>query len=257
MGHKVLEFTLAAAVVDDGTVTGIAYPTGTTQAYFTGGAASATGVAIINSNDVYNQADPGVGITYGASTITLTNLSGVTWAAESTVTLQLGYNSGLDADDVLATAAEINRIADVSTRLVTITATGAITEAEHEGRVNLLAEVGGDAAVTLTMPAALGTGAKYDFYVGVVNTSGYVIQKASSDVFSGKAQIWDADASTGALVFDAAGSSSSDVITLNGTTTGGGRIGDRVRLIDLKAGVWGVEILGHCAAGSNPATPFS
>jgi hypothetical protein len=257
---KIAQFTLATAVADDGTVTGIAYPSGTNQAFFTGGAASATGVAIINENDVYTEAASKIGITYGASTITLTNTSDVTWPTESTVILQLGYNAGLteaDLGSILATAAEINRAADVSTRLVTITATGAITETVNEGKVNLLAEVGGDAIVTLTMPAALGTGARYEFYVGVVNTSTYVIQKASSDVFSGKAQIWDADASTGALVFDAAGSSSSDVITLNATTTGGARIGDYVKLVDLKSGVWGVEILGHCAAGSNPATPFS
>lgn len=254
---KTLELSLAADVADSGTVTGIAYPSGTNQAFFTGGAASATGVAIINFNDVYTEESTDITITYGASTITLTNGSGVTWPAGSEVLLQLGYASGLDADDVTATADEINRIADMTGRTVTITATGNITEAANEGRVNLLAEVGGNALVTLTMPAATGSGARYKFFVGVVNTSNYVIQKAGSDVFSGKASIWDADASTAGLVFAAAGSSSSDVFTMNGTTTGGGRIGDWVEFVDILAGVWAVEALLTCPAGSNPATPFS
>ncbi len=91
MGFKTVELVLAAAVADDGTVTGIAYPSGTNQAFFTSGNASATGVAVLNGNDVYAEAATKVGITYGASTITLTNKSGVTWPAGSDVILQLGY----------------------------------------------------------------------------------------------------------------------------------------------------------------------
>ena len=91
MGFKTVELVLAAAVADNGTVTGIAYPSGTNQAFFTSGNASATGVAVLNGNDVYAEAATKVGITYGASTITLTNKSGVTWPAGSDVILQLGY----------------------------------------------------------------------------------------------------------------------------------------------------------------------
>ena len=91
MGFKTVELVLAAAVADDGTVTGIAYPSGTNQAFFTSGNASATGVAVLNGNDVYAEAATKVGITYGASTITLTNKSDVTWPAGSDVILQLGY----------------------------------------------------------------------------------------------------------------------------------------------------------------------
>ena len=93
MGFKTTELLLASAVADDGAVTGIAYPSGTNQAFFTGGNAASTGVAIINNNDVYEQAASDIGITYGASTITLTNTSDVTWPAGASVTLQLGYAS--------------------------------------------------------------------------------------------------------------------------------------------------------------------
>lgn len=105
MAHKTVEFVLGAAVVDTGTVTGIAYPPGTNQAFFTSPNDSATGVVIINDNDVYAEGDPGIDITYGASTITLTNDTGLTWAAGSSVILQLGYLTA-DTVTVIAQAAE-------------------------------------------------------------------------------------------------------------------------------------------------------
>jgi hypothetical protein len=157
---------------------------------------------------------------------------------------------------ILATAAELNRSADVSTRVVTITATGAITEAANEGKINLLGEVGGDAIVTLTLPASTGGGARYKFYISVVNTSTYVIQKAGSDVFTGMARIWDMDAATTESIYDAIGTTSSDVATFTGTTNGG-RIGDWIEFVDILAGFWAVESSSHCVAGSNPATLFS
>jgi hypothetical protein len=156
-----------------------------------------------------------------------------------------------------ATAAEINRAADVSARVVTIVATGAITEAANEGKINLLGEVGGDAIVTLTLPASTGGGARYKFYLSVANTSTYVIQKAGSDVFTGMARIWDMDAATTESIFDAVGTSSSDVFTWNAGTTGGYRIGDWVEFVDILAGFWAVESSAHCPTSSNPATPFS
>lgn len=94
MGYKTIEFVLGAGVADSGTVTGLAYPAGTNQAFFTGGNASAAGVAVINDNDVYRETASKIGVTYGASTITLTNLSGVTWPAGSEVILQLAYAGG-------------------------------------------------------------------------------------------------------------------------------------------------------------------
>lgn len=101
MASKVIELVLAADVADDGTVTGIAYPTGTNQAFFTSGNASATGVAIVNGNDVYLETASKMGLTYGGSTITLTNKSDVTWPAGATVIVGLGYAA---ADEVTVIA---------------------------------------------------------------------------------------------------------------------------------------------------------
>ncbi len=90
MSFKVVDLVLASAVANSGTVTSIPYPAGTNQAYFTGANAAADGVVTLNDNEVYTQAASKIGITYGASDITLTNSSGVTWAAGTRVRLQLG-----------------------------------------------------------------------------------------------------------------------------------------------------------------------
>lgn len=80
---------LASDVADEGTFD-VAYPSGTNQAYFTGDNASATGAAVVNNNEVYAEDDPGVDILYDTTKITVTNDSGVTWSAGSTVRLQFG-----------------------------------------------------------------------------------------------------------------------------------------------------------------------
>jgi hypothetical protein len=84
--------TLASAVANGGTVV-LDYPSGTTQATFIGSnAAPNTGAVIINNNEVYPEATSGVrvAISYGASNVTITNNTGATWAAGSTIRAQFG-----------------------------------------------------------------------------------------------------------------------------------------------------------------------
>ena len=50
---------------------------------------------------------------------------------------------------------------------------------------------------------------------------------------------------------------SDDTIYLNGTTTGGGQIGDYIELIDIATNQWAVNGMVTCPAGSNDATMFS
>jgi hypothetical protein len=159
-------------------------------------------------------------------------------------------------DGVLATPAEINRVADVSTRIVTVVASGAITEAVNEGKTNLLGEVGGNALVALTLPAATGGGARYPFKVSVVNTSSYTITTNTTDVFKGTVINHDLDITDGTLLH-AFPATTQTIITLNGTTTGGALIGDWITIIDAAAGQWFVDGVVTCAASSNPATCFS
>ena len=137
--------------------------------------------------------------------------------------------------------------------LVTLTATDAITVAEHAGRILLMGEVGGDAAATFTLPAATGSGAEFQFIVSVVNTSNYVIQVAdATDTIDGSVILHQDSANT-VVSFNTA--SDSDTITLNGTTKGGVSIGDEITLIDIAANQYMVK--GVLTASGTEATPFS
>lgn len=137
-------------------------------------------------------------------------------------------------------------------RIATLTATATITQESHDGKTLLMGASG--AALTFTLPAALGTGAKFKFRVSVVNTSNYVIQVANStDVMAGGLMFNTDDASNAVQGFETA--ASSDTITLNGTTTGGVNKGDWVELEDIASGVWGVT--GILTGSGTEATPFS
>jgi hypothetical protein len=136
----------------------------------------------------------------------------------------------------------------------TFTATDAVTIAEHAGRTLLLGEVGGNGLVTLTLPAATGSGATYKFIVSVANTSNYVIKVAdASDTIDGIMLYLDEDG-TAVTAFPTV--AASDTITLNGGTTGG-IIGDYLELVDIATDQYHVRGVMRVAAGANPATPFS
>lgn len=158
-------------------------------------------------------------------------------------------------DGVLATTAEINRATDVSTRLVTLTGDTTITEATHEGKTCLLGEVGGNAALTVTLPVATGSGGIYRFVVSVVNTSGYTIEVAdATDIMYGNI-IANSTGDTPDLAQPWPTAADSDTITLDGTTTGGVAIGDWVELQDIATNAWAVR--GVVTASGSEATPFS
>ena len=84
---------LAAAVADDGTFT-VAYPSGTSQLSFNAGLAGSDHVMIVNGNDKWLSADPGFSASFGASEITITNLTGASLAAGSEITLQFNRKDG-------------------------------------------------------------------------------------------------------------------------------------------------------------------
>jgi len=120
-----------------------------------------------------------------------------------------------------------------------------------------MAEVGGDAAATFTLPAATGSGAVFKFVVGVINTSNYIIKVADgTDTIDGSVIVVN-DAGDGgtASVISWITAASDDTITLDGTTTGGVSIGDFVVLTDLIANQYTVE--GHLNASGTEASPYS
>lgn len=79
---------LASAVADSGTVD-VSYPSGSVQGDFTGANASATAVVVVNDNEVYNEADSDISVSYGGSAATITNNSGVSWPAGAEIRVQM------------------------------------------------------------------------------------------------------------------------------------------------------------------------
>jgi len=134
---------------------------------------------------------------------------------------------------------------------ITTTTVGtlAVTPAANSGRVNILQRADG---IAVTLPAAAGTGNVYDFFVSVTVTSDTTISVASAaDTMAGAAIIANDGGGT-ASIFET--TATSDTITFDGTTTGG-LLGATVKLRDVAANLWAVEIV--TAATGTEATPFS
>lgn len=158
----------------------------------------------------------------------------------------------LAGTQVTATAAEINQAADVSGRLVAGGATLSATVAAHNGKIILLDTAAG---TVVTLPAATGSGAIFEFVVSVLATSNSHIVKVANatDLMFGYALVVDTD--TAGTVTGFATAVDSDTITLNRSTTGSVTIGERIRAVDLAANKWAVEV--HSTNTGSGATPFS
>lgn len=152
---------------------------------------------------------------------------------------------------LLATTAEINRAADVSTRLVAAGATELMVEATHEGKIIALDTAAGS---VVTLPTSTGGGAVYKFLVTVTATSNSHVIKVgnATDEFRGFV-IQDADEATAPNIWWAA--DNDDTITLNRTTTGLAAQGEYFEIIDATAGHFFVR--GFSQASGSEATPFS
>jgi hypothetical protein len=110
------------------------------------------------------------------------------------------------------------------------------------------------AGTTITLPPAQGTGNIYGFVTTVIATSNsHKVQVANAtDVMTGSLQVVDnADGTVTSFGTVAA----SDTITLNRTTTGSVKIGERFFVQDVKAGFW--SVWGTVVGTGSEATPFS
>lgn len=148
---------------------------------------------------------------------------------------------------VTATAAQIN--AAVGGGVSNVTAATYTVGSTDVGKLITLNRAAG---IAVTLPAATGSGTKYQFFVGTTITSNTTtITRAGTDTIFGNAYMATDGASNAVVAYEAGGAS---VITLNGTTKGGYK-GDMITLIDAAAGVWSVVIAG--AATGTVVTPFS
>lgn len=106
------------------------------------------------------------------------------------------------------------------------------------------------AGMTLTLPAAVGSGDRYEFMVTTTLTGNGIIRVANStDIIQGVIPISATTPLTAGSV------AASDTITMNGTTTGG-VIGSRVVLVDAQPGKWIIDT-GSFVGSGTAATPFS
>lgn len=154
-----------------------------------------------------------------------------------------------------SSAAELDRVADVSARVVNATAaTLALAEATHEGKVVTLNRAAG---VAVTLPAATGSGARYELIVGTAVTSNSITVKvaASTDESMKGHALGADDDGEGATGYTWMAEDADDTVTMNGTATGG-KVGDRWVFTDIGSGLW--HALGTLTqSGGSEATPFS
>ena len=125
--------TLASAVADDATFT-LAYPSGATRASLRD---STGGSIAIGVNDVWDEGASGVEFTYGASTITVTNRSGVTWAAGTDVVASFGQTDRNGSYNLtLGTAANQAAPGSGAENYQELTVTGAVTAGVQSVELN-------------------------------------------------------------------------------------------------------------------------
>ena len=127
---------------------------------------------------------------------------------------------------------------------VSITASTVTLNAKDHGNMSVV--LNRAAGVTVTLPAATGSGTVYRIIVGTTVTSNNdIIQVANStDEFHGG--VWQCDTDTSdAMTFDSAlDGDGYDTITMNGTTTGG-TMGDWFEITDYAAGKFHLDGLSN------------
>lgn len=161
----------------------------------------------------------------------------------------LVFNGSVKAVNLAPMAVQDN-LASESKLVVLSGATATLTEADHAGKVIVLARAAG---VTVTLPASTGNGAKYTFVVRTTVTSNNDIIKVAntSDSFLGRA-LACADGGNGVNGWEVV--AGDDTVTLNGSTTGG-YAGDTIELIDIGSNKFAVNAFLNQT--STEATPFS
>jgi hypothetical protein len=154
---------------------------------------------------------------------------------------------------VTSTNGFVGNVAGAVTATTPVNATAStltVTQATHGGRATTLNRAAG---IAVTLPAASGSGTVYEFVIGTTITSNTTTIKVanSSDTMTGSAYVIS-DNSAAVLGYKTG--ASDDTVTLNGSTLGGLK-GDTVRLVDVAANLYAVQVFSQ--ATGTEATPFS
>jgi hypothetical protein len=131
---------------------------------------------------------------------------------------------------------------------ISVTASATLNRKRHAGTTTVINAAAG---LTLTLPAASGTGDEYTIFVGTTVTSNNaIIQVANaSDIMQGVLSV-----ATDIAGVTCPTTTTSDTITMSGSTTGGIK-GSYVVLKDMATNVW--EVSGSLVSSGTEATPFS
>lgn len=86
-------FLTPVAVASPAGTLAVGYPAGYTQADFIGANASTDATLVVNGNDLFQEADDEFDISYGASSATITNKTGVNWPAGTELIVGFAFAS--------------------------------------------------------------------------------------------------------------------------------------------------------------------
>ncbi|SEG64931.1 hypothetical protein [Bosea lathyri] len=159
-----IDTVLAAAVISTGTFD-VGYPSGTSQASYQNGLAGAANVMIVNDNDRYSGAQ--LSVSFGASTITVTNSTGVTLAAGSRVSLMFDQVDGNNAIFL-----------NFPIQLAAITAAGDVVTDFSPGIAGVIEDFTFTVTTPVTTAAKL---ASLNLEIGTTNVTGGVIALTSAN----------------------------------------------------------------------------
>lgn len=142
---------------------------------------------------------------------------------------------------------------NMSSLLTPVSVTSATVSLNSDSHANRYVVLNRAAGITVTLPAATGTGNVYKIMVGTTVTSNSDVIKVANatDVMAGLALGDDGD---GEPANGWATTSTTDTVTMDGTTTGGVR-GDYVEIADVSSGLFHVR--AYLTQGGSEATPFS
>lgn len=181
-------------------------------------------------------------------------MCGATVPADATAGYGVGcmfiHDDGSGAFDVLyknvgtATSCDFDSIADTSSgQIVNVAAAStalALTKAAHANRIVIVPIITG-AGLTITLPAATGTGDRYRIINNGVQTVSLTVTALTGDIMSGIAT----GNSLTAGANDTFVPTAADIkYTFNVTTTGGDG-GDTMELIDIATDSWWVKVDFH------------
>ena len=174
------------------------------------------------------------------------------YAGPNTVWISADRRSRLEYDgsDVNLYVDDVLEQSFGDTKIVAAGATLSVVRATHRGKIVTFDQASGS---VITLPAATGSGDRYEFVVTTtVGSNNHILKVANaSDTMVGV--LTTATTTTGAGTHEAAGGTD-DTITMNGDT-GGGIVGSHITAVDVAANVWLVN--GHLVGSGSLESPLS